>query len=239
MYKILKYSGEFHNDSQKVQKFIIGIRSDATAYLHTAVGILQIDIALNNDFNLTVDRLLQYVSTRSPNVDFVRGKQGRGGRNVSSDTGGGRSGGRGRGRFLYGRVEGGIFGYRRGEGGRFRYGKSRCGRGGRGGRGVCGDSGGGRGGRGNHNSYNNNGSQYHNYGIDTLDIKRKFTPEEVSALIQANIWDDIRSEQRTKRRRLNNNDDSDITAKVDALGSTIETLQDTGIQITDDQTKME
>ena len=28
------------------------------------------DTALNHDFNLAVDRLSQYVSTRSPNVDF-------------------------------------------------------------------------------------------------------------------------------------------------------------------------
>ena len=36
--------------------------------------------------------------------------------------------------------------------------------------------------------------------------------------------------------RLNNNNDSDITARVNDLGSTIETLQDTVSQITDYQT---
>ena len=56
---------------------------------------------------------------------------------------------------------------------------------------------------------------------------RNFTPEEISALIQANVWDDIHAERRTKRRRLNNNDDSDITSRVNDLGSTIETLQET------------
>ena len=35
---------------------------------------------------------------------------------------------------------------------------------------------------------------------------------------------------------LDNNDASDITARVNALGSTIETLQDTVSRITDDQT---
>ena len=36
-YKILKDHGEVHNDSQKVQKFIRGMLSDAHAYLYTAV----------------------------------------------------------------------------------------------------------------------------------------------------------------------------------------------------------
>ena len=58
---------------------------------------------------------------------------------------------------------------------------------------------------------------------------------ETSALIQANVWDDIFAEQRTKGRRLNNNDDDDITAIVNDLGSSIETLQDTVSRITDDQ----
>ena len=55
-YKILKDHGEVYNNSKKLQKFIRGIRSDAPAYLHTAVGIVQIDTALNNDFNLSVYR---------------------------------------------------------------------------------------------------------------------------------------------------------------------------------------
>ena len=85
---------------------IRGIRSDSPSYLHAAVGIVQTDTALNNDFKLAVDRLSQYVSTRSPNVDFFRGTQVRGGRNVSSVTGGGRGGGRGGGIFEYGQGEG-------------------------------------------------------------------------------------------------------------------------------------
>ena len=40
--------------------------------------------ALYNEFNPAVDRLSQNVSTRSPNVEFVRGTRGRGGRNISS-----------------------------------------------------------------------------------------------------------------------------------------------------------
>ena len=36
---------------------------------------------------------------------------------------------------------------------------------------------------------------------------------------------------------LNNNDDGDITARVNALGSTVETLQETVSQTTDDQTE--
>ena len=34
---MLKDHGEVHNDSQKVQKFIRGMLSDAHAYLYTAV----------------------------------------------------------------------------------------------------------------------------------------------------------------------------------------------------------
>ena len=131
--------------------------SDAPAYLHTAVGIVQMNTGLNNDFNLAVDRLSQYLSKRSPHLYFVVVTRGIGGRNISSVTGGGRGGGIGRGRFGYGRGEGGRFGYGRVEGGRFGYGRGRCGRGGRGGQGVCGGRDGGRGVKGNHNSYNNNG----------------------------------------------------------------------------------
>ena len=71
MYKIIKYDEEDQNDSQNLQKLIRGICSDAPYYLHTSVGIIQMYTALNNDFNLVVDRLSQYVSTISPNVDFV------------------------------------------------------------------------------------------------------------------------------------------------------------------------
>ena len=46
----------------------------------------------------------------------------------------------------------------------------------------------------------------------------------------------IHAERSTKRRRLNNNDDGDITARINALGSSIETLQNTVSIITDDQT---
>ena len=45
----------------------------------------------------------------------------------------------------------------------------------------------------------------------------------------------MRAEQRTKLRRLNNNNDGDITARLNALGSNIETLQDNVSKITDDQ----
>ena len=173
-----------------------------------------------------MDRLSQYVSTISPNVYFVRGIRGREGRNVSSVTSCGRGGGRGVFRFGYGQGRGGIFGYLQCEGGR----------GGRGGCGGRGGRSGGRGGRGNHNNYNNNRSQNQNYGVDASNLTSNFIPEGVSALIQANVWDNIRSEQRAKLRRLNNNDDGDITARVNVLGSTIETLQDTGSRITDDQT---
>ena len=63
-YQILSNHGEVHSDSKKVQKLIRGIRSDAPAYLHTAVVIVQMDTALKNYFNLEVDRLSQYLSTR-------------------------------------------------------------------------------------------------------------------------------------------------------------------------------
>ena len=105
-----------------------------------------------------------------------------------------------------------------------------CSRGGRGGRGS------GHEGRGNQNSYNNNGRKNHNHRVDKSDLTRKFTIEEVSALIQANVWDNICAEQRTNRKRLNNNDDGDIRARVNDLVSTIKTLQDTVSQITDNQT---
>ena len=39
-YKILKDHGKVHNDSQKVQKLIRRIRSDAPDYLNAAVGII-------------------------------------------------------------------------------------------------------------------------------------------------------------------------------------------------------
>ena len=136
---------------------------------------------------MKVNSLSQYVSTISPNASFVRGTQGRGGRNISSVTAGGRGGYRGRGRFGYGRGEWGRFGYGQGEGGRFGYGRVI---GGRGGRGVCGgrgSCGGGHGGRGNHDSYNKNGRHNHNNGVDPSDLMRNFPPEEVSALIQANV----------------------------------------------------
>ena len=166
------------------------------------------DTDLNNEFNLAVDRLSQYVSTQSPNVDFVRRTRGRGCRNVSSVIISGRSGSRGRCRFGYGQ----------GEVGRFGYGRGRGGRGVRGGGGGYGGGGGGRGGRGNRNSYNNNERQNYNHGVDTSDIMRNFTPEEASALIQANVWDDINGEQRTNRRRINSNHNSDITERVNDLG---------------------
>ena len=135
---------------------IRGICSDAPDYLNTAVGIVHMDTALNNEFNLSVYRISQYISTRSPSVDFVRGTRGRGGRNASSVTGGGRGGGKVRGRFGYGRGKGGRFGYGRG-GGVI---------GGRGGRGGRGGLGGGRGGRDNQNSYNNNRGKNHNHRVD-------------------------------------------------------------------------
>ena len=71
-YWILNDNDEVQNDSQKLQKLIRGIPSDAPDYLHTAVEIVQMDTSPNNDFNLEVDRLSQYVSTISPNVDFTR-----------------------------------------------------------------------------------------------------------------------------------------------------------------------
>ena len=77
------------------------------------------DTALNNDFNLAVDRLSQYVSTISPNGDFIRGTRGKEGRNISNVTGVGTGGGRGKGIFGYGQSEGGRLGYGQGEGGRF------------------------------------------------------------------------------------------------------------------------
>ena len=127
--------------------------------------------------------------------------------NVSSVTGDGRGGGRGEGIFGYGRGGGGIFGYVRGRGGS----------GGRGDHGGCGGRGGGRGGRVDNNIYNNNKRKNHNHGVDTSDLTKKFTSEEVSVLIQANVWDDIRAEQRANRRRLNNNNDvGDITSRVNA-----------------------
>ena len=102
LYQILKDHDEVHNDSQKVQKLNRGIRSDAPAYSHTEVVIVKMDTDLKNYFNLALDMLSQYISTRSPNVDFVRKTRVRGGRNVSSVTGGGRGGDRGAGRFVYG-----------------------------------------------------------------------------------------------------------------------------------------
>ena len=78
--------------------------------------------------------------------------------------------------------------------------------------------GGGRGGRCNHNSYNNNRRHNNNHEVNTSDVMGNFTPEEVSVLIQANVWDNICDEQRANRRRLNNNDDDgDITERVNAL----------------------
>ena len=74
------------------------------------------DIALNNECNLALDMLSLYVYTRSPNVDLFRGNRGRGGRNISSVTVGGRCGGKGKGGFGYGRGELGVFGYGQGRG---------------------------------------------------------------------------------------------------------------------------
>ena len=116
------------------------------------------------------------------------------------------------------------------------YGRGIFGIGSRGGRGSRGGHAGGHGGRGNHNSYNNNGRQNHNSGVDASDLAINFTPEEASVLIQANTWVNICDEIRTKQRRLNNNDDGDITARVNYLYSNIENLQDTVSQITDNQT---
>ena len=79
-------------------------------------------------------------------------------------------------------------------------------------------------------------SHNHNHGVDTSNFTSTFTPEEVSALIQANVWDYICSEQRKNWRRINNNDDSYIIARVNDLGSIIETLQETVSWITDDPT---
>ena len=75
-----------------------------------------------------------------------------------------------------------------------------------------------------------------NHGVDTSDFTRNFTPEEVSDLIQSNVWDDICAEQRKNRSRLNNNDDGDIISRVNSLVPTIETLQDTVSRIRDDHT---
>ena len=115
------------------------------------------DKALKNVLNYSVKRSSKQLFTKSLNVDFFRGTQGRGGRNVSSVTGGRRGGGRG--------------------GDRFGYGRGRCGRGGRGGLGGRGSRGGVRGGRGNYNSYNNNRRQNHNHLVYILDLTRNFTPE--------------------------------------------------------------
>ena len=41
---------------KKVQKLIRGILSDAPTYLHTSVRIIHMDTALNNEFNLSVDK---------------------------------------------------------------------------------------------------------------------------------------------------------------------------------------
>ena len=139
---------------------------------------------LNNDFNLVLDMLSQYASTISPNIDFVRGTRGRRGKNISSVTVGGRVGNRGRGKFGYRQGEGEGFGCVKGRGGR-------CGRGGRGG---CGAPSGGCVETEYQKSYNNNGRQNHNHGVDTSDLTRNFKPEEVSALIQGNVWDYICAE---------------------------------------------
>ena len=69
-YNILKDNGKVLNESHKVNKLARGIRCDAPAYLHTTVGIVQMYRALNNYFNLAVDRLSQFLSIRSHNVDF-------------------------------------------------------------------------------------------------------------------------------------------------------------------------
>ena len=63
--------------------------------------------------------------------------------------------------------------------------------------------------------------QNHNHGVDTSYLTRNFTPEEFSDLIQANLRDNVFAEQRTKLRRLNNNNDGDIRIGVNSLGSTI------------------
>ena len=42
-YKVLKDHGEIHNDAQKVQTVIKGIRNDAPSYLHTTIGIVQMN----------------------------------------------------------------------------------------------------------------------------------------------------------------------------------------------------
>ena len=62
-YNRLKDHGEVHNDSQKVQKLIRGIRRDASFNLHTTFRIIHIDTAVKNDFNFA-----PYVSTKLPNV---------------------------------------------------------------------------------------------------------------------------------------------------------------------------
>ena len=53
---MLKDHGEVHNDSQKLQKLIRVICSNASAYLDTSVKILQVDTDLKNDPNLAGDR---------------------------------------------------------------------------------------------------------------------------------------------------------------------------------------
>ena len=91
---------------KKVQKFIRGIRTVRLLNYIQHSELYRWIPALINDFNLEVDRLSQYVFTRSPNIDFIRGTQGRGGRNSSSVNGGGRGGGTGIGRLVYGQGEG-------------------------------------------------------------------------------------------------------------------------------------
>ena len=169
---------------------------------------------LYNDFNSAADRLSQYVSTKSPNIDFVRGKRGIMGRTMLNIV---RSGfGRGGNKFERG-------------GGRF----GRGGRNGRGGRGGCG----GRRiflGRVNFNyqNYNNNNRRRnHNHGVDLTDITRNFSPEEVIALVEANIWDDVCAQRKTKRRRMENGNNNDISIRINALSTTLESLADSISQI--------
>ena len=50
--------------------------------MQTTIGIVQMDTTLNNNFNLAVDRLSQYLTTQSPNIDFILGTQGRCDRNI-------------------------------------------------------------------------------------------------------------------------------------------------------------
>lgn len=196
-YKTLEEANEPLTERNKVSTMLKGIRT-SNPYLTAAIQSIRTKPETKNDFTMASNELSEQIAIIYPSES--RRNQMRGGRRMSSMSGRGNRGGRGRGRGPY-------QGRGRGEG-------RNNGRGYRGGY---------RGGRGRNNN-RGGGGRRENYnmvcnGVDISDATRTFSNDEWYAL-PIDARNRIHDERERKRQRTdngpNNNEQRDIAAMENA-----------------------